>query len=86
MKRIITIFLLFISIFTFAQKKTNGLYGNVRCCKTITMNAKSQFGQVVTLDTTRISETTYNIEGSDIGSRLWTPTKETITIYELNTD
>lgn len=86
MKRIIIILLFSISIFTFGQKKTNGFYSNVRYCKTTTMNAKSQFGQVVTLDTTRISETTYNVEGSDIGSRLWTPTKETITIYELNTE
>lgn len=86
LKRWSILFLLFISVLTFAEKKSNGFYGDVKYCKTITLNAKSQFGQVVTLDTTGISERTYGVNGDDIGSRSWTPTLETVTIFELSAD
>lgn len=80
------LFLISSTISAEGTKKKNGLYGGVKCCKTITMKAKSQFGQVVTTDTTGISEKTYDVDGNEIASRSWSPTTETVYVYELNED
>lgn len=70
----------------YGQKGKNGLYGDVKSCKQFNVKATSQFGNVVTSDTTYISERQYNMEGDEIGFRSWSPTTELVAVYELRED
>ena len=68
------------------QKGENGLYGNIKSFKQCNVKATSQFGNVVTSDTTYTCESQYNMGGEEIGFHSWSPTEELVVVYELRED